>query len=285
MHITVNGARLFFDIVGSHLAIDGERMREKPSLVVLHGGPGFDHSVMRLFFDRFADSHQVIYLDHRGNGRSDGAPETWNLDQWGDDVKGLCDALGVVKPVVYGLSFGGMVAMAYASRHPDHPARLALASTAAKMDLPATLAMMQRLGGPRARAVAETFWTAPDPQAGADYMAVCMPLYNPKPDPGGDEMRARAIMRTEVMFHFIMGEQRGMDRLAGLSAITCPTLILAGDQDPITPTACSQAIHDAMRPGLARLEIFETAGHGVHRDEPALAEASLRRFIAKETSI
>jgi proline iminopeptidase len=62
----------------------------------LHGGPGFDHSGFRPWFDRFADQVQVIYVDHRGNGRSGGAPETWTLDPWADDVRALSDALGLV---------------------------------------------------------------------------------------------------------------------------------------------------------------------------------------------
>ena len=74
MFLNVNGARIFFDTVGAKLAIDGERMRERPSLIVMHGGPGFDHSTMRPYFDRFADTHQVVYIDHRGNGRSDQVP-------------------------------------------------------------------------------------------------------------------------------------------------------------------------------------------------------------------
>ncbi len=283
MYLTVNGARLFFDIVGAGLAIDGARMVERPALVVLHGGPGFDHSLMRPYFDRFADTHQVVYIDHRGNGRSGGEADTWRLAQWGDDVKAACDHLGLVGPTVYGLSFGGMAAMAYATRHPGHPARLVLASTAARMDLPATYAAMARLGGERARAVAEMFWTAPSAEAAAEYMAVCMPLYNPRPNPDPQQLQ-RAIMRTEVMFHFIAGEQRTMDLRGDLAKIACPTLVLAGGADPITPLACSEAIFAALPEGLAELEVFEAAGHGVHRDEPERAEASLRRFFMKETA-
>ena len=152
MHIEINGARLFFDTVGSGLAIDGERMRQKPTLLVLHGGPGFDHAPMRPYFDRFADTHQVVYLDHRGNGRSTGEPDTWTLAQWGDDIHAFCQALGIERPAVLGLSFGGMVTMSYAARHPEAPSRLILSSTAARMDLPATYAAMARLGGPEAGA-------------------------------------------------------------------------------------------------------------------------------------
>src|SRR5258708_5927553 len=138
MQIDVNGARIFFDTVGSGLAIDGERMVRKPTLIVMHGGPGFDHTTLRPYFDRFADTHQVVYIDHRGNGRSTGVPATWTLARWGDDVKGFCDALGIDKPAVYGNSFGAMVAMAYAARHPQHPSRLILSSTAARMRLDET---------------------------------------------------------------------------------------------------------------------------------------------------
>ncbi|HZL00816.1 MAG TPA: alpha/beta hydrolase [Caulobacteraceae bacterium] len=281
MYLEINGARIFVDTVGSALAIDGERMAERPGLIVLHGGPGFDHSTLRPYFDRFADTHQVFFVDHRGNGRSTGEPDTWRLDQWGDDVKAVADALGLEKPIVYGLSFGGMVAQAYATRHPDHPARLVLASTAARMDLPATYAMMEELGGVRAREIAADFWTDPTVEGAGDYMSVCMPLYNPRPPEESAAARRRAIQRLEVMFHFIHGEQRSMDFRADLAKVRCPTLILAGARDPITPVSCSREILAAIPSGLADLQVFENAGHGVHRDEPDRAEAALRAFFGR----
>jgi pimeloyl-ACP methyl ester carboxylesterase len=132
MHVFINGVRLFFDVEGAKLVPDGPAMREKPTLLLLHGGPGFDHSIYKPAYSALADIAQIIYLDHRGNGRSeDGARESWNLAQWGDDVRAFCDALGVVDPIVLGASFGGMVALAYATRHPDHPSRLVLISTEA----------------------------------------------------------------------------------------------------------------------------------------------------------
>ena len=125
MHVLVNGVRLFFDVEGASLVPDGRTMREKPTLVLLHGGPGLDHSIYKPAFRALADVAQVVYLDHRGNGRSEpGAREAWSLAQWGDDVRGFCDALGIAHPVVLGISFGGTVAMAYATRHPEHPAKL-----------------------------------------------------------------------------------------------------------------------------------------------------------------
>jgi len=279
VHIDVNGARIFFDTVGSKLSPEGEAMVERPTLIVMHGGPGFDHSLMRPYFDRFADTHQVIYLDHRGNGRSGGEPDSWTLPQWGDDVHGFCQALGIEQPVVYGLSFGGMVAMSYAARHPEAPSKLVFSSTAATMDLPATYAFMERLGGPEARRIAEAFWTAPTAERAAEYMSVCMPLYNPG-SALGDAARKRAIQRTEVMFHFIRGEQATMDLRPGLAAVRCPTLVLAGGLDPITPVSCARAILASLPDGVGELVVFDDAGHGIHRDQPERAEAVLRRFLA-----
>jgi proline iminopeptidase len=270
MHIDIGTARIFFDVVGAKFAVDGERMAERPTLIVMHGGPGFDHSTLRPYFDRFADTHQVIYIDHRGNGRSTGEADTWTLDRWGDDVKAFCDALGIT---------GGMVAMAYASRHPEHPAKLILSSTAASLKLEVTYAMMQARGGAHARDIAQRFWTAPNDAVVAEYMTVCMPLYNPRPNPADAVARRRAIRRTPVMTHFILGEMRTMDLSAGLSAVCVPTLILAGAHDPITPVACSEEIAAALPDGIGELHVFDDAGHGVHRDEPDRAEAVIRRFL------
>src|ERR1700712_5493210 len=132
MHVSVNGVRLFFDVEGSKYVPDGPVMREKPVLLMLPGGPGFDHSIYRPAYSALADIAQIVYLDHRGNGRSeDGPRQGWNLAQWGDDVHAFCEALGIVDPIVLGASFGGMVALAYATRHPAHPSKLILISTQA----------------------------------------------------------------------------------------------------------------------------------------------------------
>ncbi|MCP5066322.1 MAG: alpha/beta fold hydrolase, partial [bacterium] len=100
MYARVNGVRLFFDVDGEKLVADGAEMREKPTLILLHGGPGFDHSMWKPGFAQLRDRVQIVYLDHRGNGRSEHGPtEHWNLDQWADDVRGLCDVLGIERPI------------------------------------------------------------------------------------------------------------------------------------------------------------------------------------------
>ena len=151
MHVGVNGTKLFFDVEGPKLVADGGSMRERPTVVLLHGGPGFDHSNFKPEYARLAEVAQLVYLDHRGNGRSDrGDATTWNLEAWADDVRGFCEALDIEAPIVLGWSFGGFVAMAYAALHPEHPAKLILQSTAARLDLERLTSTFRELGGPAA---------------------------------------------------------------------------------------------------------------------------------------
>ena len=134
MRIQVNNCRLYVDVVGSGLTAEGPKMVERPIVFVLHGGPGADHSTMKPDFNPLAEVAQLVYYDHRGQGRSDpDKSDNWHLDQWADDLRGLIDTLGIETPIVLGLSFGGFVAQNYAVRHPDRLHKLILASTVARM--------------------------------------------------------------------------------------------------------------------------------------------------------
>ena len=279
MHIYINGARIFFDVVGSHLMPEGPDMVSRQTLLVLHGGPGYDHSTLRPYFDRFADTYQVIYLDHRGCGRSSATQDTWHLDQWADDIADFCTALEIESPLVFGQSFGGMVAMHYAARHPNHPARLILSSTAARFLLEETVAKATELGGPEAGEVARTFFSTPSQKSYDHYSEVCLPLYNRGPTPDGANFRNRAIEKPEVAIHFFANEMMEMDLRPGLAAIPCPTLVLGGAEDPVTPPRCSREIAEAIGAN-ARLELVANSGHGVHRDKPDEAEQMMRAFLA-----
>ena len=285
MLVEVNGAKLYVDVENSGLIPDGDRMREKPSLLLLHGGPGFDHSGFKPAFSVLSDVVQIVYYDHRGNGRSTGTdPATWNLAQWGDDVKGLCDALGIVKPIVCGLSFGGFVAQAYATRYPEHPGKLILLSTVAKIDFPIVFETFTRLGGPEIGALAESYWTNPTAEGGASYIAKCMPFYNQRHDASSNERLARAIIKTEVAAHFNgpSNEHGRMDFRHDLAKIACPVLMMAGEEDPITPISLSEMTAQCIPPHLVRFERLENCGHNVATDNPGRVFGAIREFILAE---
>jgi pimeloyl-ACP methyl ester carboxylesterase len=286
MHVRVNGVRLFFDVEGAKLVPDGPAMREKPTLLLLHGGPGFDHSIYRPAYSALSDIAQVIFLDHRGNGRSeDGPSEAWNLAQWGDDVRAFCDVLGIVDPIVLGVSFGGMVALAYATRHPAHPSKLVLISTEAAggTHRERRIQLFERFGGPEVGALARRRFLEvqghPD-QASLDaWRRLAFPLYTRTPrDP---DMARRAVSRSEVQQWFTKpgGESDTFNMFPDLGRIQCPTLVLGGEDDPMLPIECQADIAAALPAHLVRFERFADCGHAVIPDAPERAMAVIRDFI------
>ncbi len=273
------GIRLFVDVDGAGLVPDGPSMTERPTVVLLHGGPGMDHTLYKSgVLPDLTDVAQVVYYDHRGNGRSDaGDRADWTLDVWADDVVRLCDALGIERPVVIGESFGGFVAQRYLARHPDHPAAVGLLATAPRMDVDLVAAAFERVGGPQAAAVARRFWTE-GLDALFDYLEHCMPLYTV--DSSEEDLLGRVTMNLEVMGHFIANEQDGMDLAPGLAVATCPVLVAGGELDPVCPIEMSEEIVAAL---VAAPVTFERFGDASHGDVGRRAEAAIRRLIAERT--
>jgi pimeloyl-ACP methyl ester carboxylesterase len=276
VRVRVNGTRLFVDAEGAKLVPAGAGMVERPTLLLLHGGPGFDHSQFKPEFSGLTDVAQVVYLDHRGCGRSDrDDPGSWNLDQWADDVKGVCDALEITRPIVLGWSFGGFVAMAYAARYPDHPAKLVLQSTAARLDVDRIVAAFGELGGAEAAEAARAFWTTHDDDTMMQYMQHCIPLYQPEPlDPS-------QLTRCQLNLDLLKGfeGEMDMDLRAGLGQVDVPVLVLVGRKDPITPVEAAEEIIGALGGSDISLEVFEHSGHFLHLSEPEPLFSALRSFI------
>ena len=286
MRVLVNGVRLFFDVEGSSLVPHGPGMREKPTIVLLHGGPGFDHSIYKPLLSSLADIAQVVFVDQRGNGRSDPGPrERWTLAQWGDDVRAFCEVLGIARPIVMGMSFGGAVALAYATRHPAHPAKLILGSTEAAggTHRERRVVLFERFGGPEVGALARRRFLDGHTDAATleAWVRLDFPLYSRTPrDP--DVMR-RAVRRPEVTQWFARpgGEGHTFNFFQALPQVQCPTLVLGGEEDPMTPIECQADIAAALPAHLVRFERFPGSGHTVLVDAPERAMAVIRDFIVQ----
>ena len=277
-----DGTRLWFDIDGMGLVPDGDTMRQRPTLIVMHGGPGGDHNGFKPAFSAMTDTCQVLYYDHRGHGRSDRSTrDHWNLDRWADDVVEMCTALGIDRPIVLGLSFGGFVAQRLASRHPGFAGGYVFLSTAGYKDSAAIYAMFGKLGGPAAEETARAFWEAPTQEAMAalaiEYVKVCGPLYTQAP--GNHFLNKRTINNNDVLTHFNHTEAVGMNLLPELAAVSEPVLVAHGELDPVTPMVGAERIVAALPAHLVRFERFAASGHGVFRDEPDVFFPVLRSFI------
>ncbi|WP_428377666.1 alpha/beta fold hydrolase [Lichenicoccus sp.] len=283
MRIAVNGVQLYFDVEGAGLVAAGPAMRERPTLLLLHGGPGADHATYKPFMSPFVEHAQVIYLDHRGNGRSDeSTPDDWTLSQWADDVAGFLDALDIRKPYVLGASFGGFVAQAFAAAYPERVSKLGLVCTAPRTDAELSAQMFAELGGAEIGEIARRHLSQTGgPETEAEFMRRCLPYYCL-----GEFDRialGRSIDRPEVRRHFFRrgGEWHTMDFRSVLARVECPTLVLHGDRDPILPLPLARELHAAIRPGLSRLHIVENAGHICTVDKPNEWLAALETFLFK----
>jgi len=274
--------RLFVDIEGISLVPYTSVMREKPTLILLHGGPGYDHASFKPAFSQLSDIAQIVYYDHRGHGRSDSRPiNELTLDILADDIVKLCDALGIIKPIVLGQSFGGFVAQRYIERHPKHPLKVILSSTSPNFGLARKLAMFERLGGLEVRNAAKKFWTNPSELSYNIYQKVCRPFYCAV-TPMNNKSSLRSTFKSEILFKWIKGEFQNMNLLSGLSRAQCSVLVLAGELDPVCPIDDSRDIVTALPKQFVKFEQFHDCGHGVWRDDPSKAFLILRNFILED---
>jgi proline iminopeptidase len=278
MMVWVGDVRLFVDIDGVKLVRDGDSLRERPTVVMLHGNGG-DHSIFKDTYAQFPEFAQVVNYDHRGNGRSeDGSPERWTIDQWSDDLHTLCGALGIERPVVLGVSFGGLIALSYAIRHPAHPAKLVLVSVSARINPESSIRMYERLGGPEARDAAERWYGSPADGV-EEFLRVCGPYFNPQPR--RPELMARAVSRRPATDHFLRHEYLQHDLRSHLGQIQCPTLLLGGELDPIVPIEEMEDLAGRLGSKQVRLERFPEAGHTLGGDRDTEIRL-IREFVLDE---
>lgn len=281
MFAAVRGTRLFFDVDGAGLVAEPGAMRERPVAFLVHGGPGGDHSGFKPAMSPLSADIQVVYWDHRGQGRSArGDPARWTLDENVEDMEALRLHLGLGPIVSVGTSYGGMVAMAHAARYPHAVARLVLVVTAAHGGfVPAAERFLAEHGTAEQRRVGARLFGgsfASDAEL-SEFFAVMGPLYSRR-GPGTVPMGKpiHAFEPTNIAFG-PGGVLRGFDLRDEIVAIRVPTLVLAGRHDWICPVPFSEEIAGLI-PG-ARLMVFEESGHSVRLDQPAELLAAIRGFV------
>lgn len=283
MFINLGDVRLWFDASGPSVLPMGDVAVERPTLVAVHGGPGLDHTLLKAQLAPLADQVQILFYDQRGHGRSDhSTADHWNLPTWADDLRRLCDALGLVKPVVLGSSFGGFVALTYAGLFPDHPGGIILANTTGgRHDQAASVETFRRLGGDEAATVAERDFAELTEESAAEFERVCLPLYSTTPGFAGQsrQMLARSIHTTEVNLHFFRNEQPRFDPWDLAPKVHCPVLVLAGADDPISPLSLVEQLAGRLPAGTTRLVRLPQAGHTIFRDQPDLAFSAVEEFM------
>jgi proline iminopeptidase len=265
MHVDVNGGRLWFDVDGPGLVPSGPDMRSRPTVVLVHGGPGsFDHSYFKPAFGALTAYAQVVYLDLRGHGRSEwGDAAMWTFERCADDIRAFCDTVGIVDPIVLGHSMGGPCVLLYGARHPGHAAGLIVQSGFARWDTLRLVAAFRRAGGETLADLAARSFAGESVTEEED--ARVFAAFGPRiPD---DEQRARAPRNSDLNAHGMRLITR-LDILDQLARIESPTLVHVGELDPVTPVGAAEEIVENLPPGVGRLEVLADAGHFVWLDAP-----------------
>ena len=283
MRISLGGVSLWFDVSGPSVVPEGDTAVGRPTVVAVHGGPGLDHLNMKQRLAPLAERAQIVFYDQRGHGRSDhSTAEFWNLHTWANDLRRLCDALGLAKPVVLGSSFGGFVALTYAGLFPGHPGGIILANTTGgRSDHRRSVEMFRRLGGDEAAAVAERDFAELTEESAAEFNRVCHPLYSSKPGYAEESRQgfARSIQTVDVNLHYFRHEAPRFDPWSVLAVIRCPVLILAGEDDPICPLPVVEDLAGQLPADTTRLVRLPQARHNIFRDRPDLAFPAIEEFV------
>jgi proline iminopeptidase len=284
MKARIRDTEIYFDVDGAGLASDGGALREKPVAFVIHGGPGSDHTGFRGPLAPLTAKLQLVYFDHRGSGRSArGDKAKYTLGENVEDMEALRLHLGLGPIVTIGTSYGGMVAMAHAARHPASVSHLVLVVTAAHSGFIArSRAIAARRGNPRQVALCEDLYAGriDTPQKLLEYHHHMGPLYSQRFDPLGSlERLNRAIHSPEPLNAAFApgGFMHSFDLRPELSAIRAPTLVIAGRHDWICAPEFSEEIHRHI-PG-SKLRIFEESSHSIRVDEPERLRREILDFV------
>ena len=277
-----SGVRIYYKTLGSGVP-----------LLLLHGGPGADHSDFLPALQPLARHCQLVLIDERGSGRSErlNDPKGYTLNHMVTDIERVRKHLHVRQFVVLGHSFGGIVAQAYAVRHPNRILGLVLAGTGSsarcidgdfrnlRKRLPARLrarlARQEKAGIFQADGAYKKNYAAASAQALAPYMYAMPPpaRFKHTPPLGMEVLREMWVRRSD--FH-IDGNLKGFDFTHSLARVKAPSLVVIGDRDLV-----STATADISRACLPRatLVVMAECAHMMFIDQTTRFNRLLVEFL------
>ena len=243
-----------------------------PAVVLVHGYP-FNRSLWTEQVSALADRYRVVALDLRGHGESEASTGASTMKLMAQDIAALMDELQIDRAVIGGLSMGGYVTLAFYQLFPERVEKLLLADTRAQADTDEAKAT-------RADQVQQIL---------ADGMTGIVNAMLPKLlSPETVSKQPEIVKRVrDMMMHTTpegaVGALRGMaereDQTARLTQINVPTLIVVGKEDPITPVADSEKMHE--RIAGSQLVVIENASHVSNIEQPQQFNRALKDFLSR----
>lgn len=258
-HAVINGIDLHYHISGQE---DGPPLLFSNSLA----------STLNMWdpqMPAFEAHYKVIRYDSRGHGKSSAPDGPYSIEMLVDDAIALLDHLGIAKTDFCGLSKGGMVGQRLATLHPERVDRLVLCDTGCYMGPP------EMWEGRIA--------TAGDQGMGAVVDATIQRWFTPafqKSDPDAVAKVHQMIVNTPVAgFIGCCRAIQAMDQRDTIQAITAPTLVVVGADDPGTTPDAAREIHK--RIAGSALEILPDAAHLSNIEQQALFDRTVLGFLGK----
>ena len=271
-------------------------------LVVVHGGPGADHTYFLPYLAPLARTHRLIFIDERGSGRSQKLQDVsqYTVENMVEDLEGVRVALNLGKISLLGHSYGGVLAQAYALKYQQNLSHLILNST-----FPSTKQMNEVLALEKAQMPPEKLKRLNELEAAGlfgkgeawehgrypvEYAALAWGpgyfpfLYGARPDPTydpqGEEMGTSWELYREMWGEhgefIIDGNLKSVEYLDRLPSIKVPTLIVVGDHDECDP-ALSKEMNEAIKG--SKLVILPNSGHMNFVDQPDLWQQAVVGFL------
>ncbi len=254
------------DAVGIHLVRTGPR--GAAPTVFVHP-VGLDLTYWGNQIEALCDAHDLVAYDLPGNGQTPGTRADWTFDAAASALARVARSTGADRVNVVGISVGGMIAQAFALAHPELLRSLVLIATAATFSTAERDAMRQRAAlalrdGMSAvlQATIERWFTTATIARRPDIV-----------DRVGKTLLADDPTIYAAMWHMIAG----LDFANRLGEITCPTLILTGEADPICPPSVARALHEGI--AGSRLAIVPDAAHMCILEQPGFINDRLAEFL------
>jgi proline iminopeptidase len=273
-------------------------------LVILHGGPGADHTYFLPWLLPLARTHRLIFIDERGSGRSERLEDVtqYTIENMADDVEAVRVALNLGKIDLLGHSCGGVLAETYALKYQEHLNHLILNSTFAstremnavlareKAQMPpdklARLNQLEQAGLFNKGAIWEHGRYSAEYETlawGPGYFPF---LYGARPDSTYDPATGNAPTNWELYRQMwgsdgefiIDGNLKSVEYVDRLHTLHIPTLILVGDHDECDPSLARE-MHEKI-PG-SQLVVFPNAGHMNFVDQPSLWQKAVNGFLSE----
>ena len=237
--------------------------------VVLVHPVGLDLTYWGGQIEALGDAHDVIAFDLPGHGASAGSPEDWTLDQAADMLARVIHGSGSGSAHVVGLSVGGMIAQATALAHPGLVRSLALIGTAAGFSGDVRAGMRAR-----ARTARDVGMQAVLPSTIERWFTTETRARRPDVI----DRVTKTLLADDPLVHAAMWDMiSALDLAAHLPRISCPTLILVGEQDPSTPPASARILEQGIRG--ATMHVIPGASHMAPLEKPAMINGYLGAFL------